>query len=37
MAGEIGGKLVLTPFEQATTGRKQVPQDLLTLLEMMSK
>lgn len=37
MAGEIGGKLVLTPFEEATTGRKQVPQDLLTLLEMMSK
>lgn len=37
MAGEIGGRLVLTPFEQATTGRKQVPQELLTLLETMSQ
>jgi 6-phosphofructokinase 1 len=37
MAGEVGGKPVLTPFETATTGRKQVPQELLTLLEMMSQ
>lgn len=36
MAGEIRGELVLTPFEQATTGRKSVPPELLTLLDVMS-
>jgi 6-phosphofructokinase 1 len=36
MSGEIRGELVLTPFEQATTGRKSVPSDLLELLDVMS-
>jgi 6-phosphofructokinase 1 len=37
MAGEIDGKLVLTPLAEATTGVKQVPGDLLELLKTMSQ
>jgi len=37
MAGEIDGNLVLTPFAEATAGVKQVPKDLLDLLDTMSQ
>lgn len=36
MAGEIRGELVLTPFEQAVTGRKSIPTELVELLDVMS-
>ncbi|MEX0586875.1 MAG: 6-phosphofructokinase, partial [Pirellulales bacterium] len=36
MAGEIGRKLTLTPFEQSVAGHPPLPQELLDLIETMS-
>jgi 6-phosphofructokinase 1 len=36
MAGEVGNKPVLVPFEQATAGHNTVPPDLVRLLETMA-
>lgn len=37
MAGEIGGKLTLTPFAETYARHKPIPQDLLSLLATMAQ
>jgi 6-phosphofructokinase 1 len=37
MAGVVGGRCVLTPFEETVAGHKPIPADLLQLLDTLSK
>ena len=36
MAGEVNGKLVLTPFEDTYTSHKPVPEELIELLKTLA-